>query len=206
METKVFRSESLRRLAKAGIAIPATLPLIDDFSIRPMPEILDRIVCLNAVAAVAHGFNKDLAAAWLGREGVFDRLTDAERLLFDSSAADMQGFKIQVEGLWALAWIAGIVDDFDFWQKCDPAFATMLPDIKTAESSSSLRSRARLREAGEIGAEADLAYCLHWALREAELNHEATPAGLIPYIVVERRRALEWVIGNEGWESVPLDT
>ena len=50
METRAFRPQSIARLAKAGISIPPSLPLIDDFSVRPIGEIVDRILCLNAVA------------------------------------------------------------------------------------------------------------------------------------------------------------
>ena len=32
------------------------------------------------------------------------------------------------------------------------------------------------------------------------------PAGLKGYIILERRRALEWAIGNEAWNMVLLDT
>lgn len=206
METEVFRSKSLAQLAKVGVTLPATLPMIDEFAVRPLREIVDRIICLNAVAAVAHGFDKEKASAWLSQERMLENLTDDERSLFKSGASGFDRFKVQVEGMWALTWLVSIVPNLDFWRGCDPRFVTMLPSLKIAESASNFRSRARLRNEIEIGAELDLAYCLHWALRQAELNGEKPPKGLIPFVVVERRRALEWSIGHADWHKVSLDT
>lgn len=206
METREFRSKSVARLAKAGIVVSTGLPLIDNFSVRPLPEILDRIICLNAVAAAAHGFPKESALAWLSKEGTLENLTSEECLFLTSNGEGTDEFKVQVEGIWALAWILGMVSDFDFWRECDPRFVTILPDLRTAENSAIFRARAHLRSEAEIGIEVDLAYCLHWIVRNAGVNGKHVPAGIIPYIVRERRRALEWAIGGEAWDRVPLDT
>jgi len=206
METRDFRSQSLVRLAKVGISIPSSLPLLDDFSVRPIDEIVDRILCLNAVAATAHGFNEKRAIAWLSNEHLLGNLTEDERSFLTAGVGDAETFKVQVEGMWALSWMIGIVDKIDFQRECDPRFVAMLPNLKIAESSSSFRTRARLREHAAIGTEADLAYCLHWAIREAEINGTPAPAGIAPYIVTQRRRALDWAIGNQVWNDVSTDT
>ena len=206
METSDFRSKSITRLAKVGISIPSTLPLLDEFSLRPAEEILDRLTCLNAVAAVAHGFDREKASAWLAEEGMLDELTKDERSLLRTGAGDLDKFKVQVEGMWALAWIANIVPGLDFWRGCDPRFVTMLPDLKKGERSCKFRARARLRDAAEVGVECDLAYCLHWTLREAEIKGDRLPKGINPYVVVERHRALEWAIGIDAWDVISLDT
>lgn len=206
METNLFRSRSRALLSKAGVDIPETLPAIGEFSVRPEWELLDRIVCLNAVAAVAHGFSRDKASVWLAQEGMLEKLTDDERLLLDSGCGDLDRFKVQVEGMWALAWLLSIVANLDFWRGCDPRFVTMLPDLRTNENSSKFRSRASIRTKTEIGQELDLVYCLHWAIREAEIKDENPPKGITPFVVVERRRALDWAVGNMRWNEVPLDT
>ena len=206
METSEFRSMSLVRLSKAGVAIPSTLPLLDEFAVRSVEEILDRLLCLNAVAAVAHGFDREKASAWLSQEGLLDNLTQGEHSLLLSGAGNLDAFKVQVEGMWALAWVANIVAVLDPWRGCDPRFVTMLPDLKKAESSSTFRRSARLRNETEIGVECDLAYCLHWTLREAEMKGDRPPKGITPYVVVERRRALEWAIGIDAWDMISLDT
>lgn len=206
METKAFRSQSLARLAKVGILLPSSLPLIDDFSVRPIEEIVDRILCLNAVAAAAHGFSGERATAWLSGEHLLGKLTEDERSFLGRGNGKAEAFKVQVEGMWALSWMTGIVDEIDFQRQCDPRFVTLLPNLKIAENSSSFRTRAHLRGHAAIGAEVDLAYCLHWAVREAEISGTPAPAAIAAYIVVQRRRALDWAIGNQGWNEVPIDT
>jgi len=206
MESKQFRVKSLTWLSKVGISVPERLPLIDDFSIRPKGDILDRIICLNAVAAAAYGFDKIRAYSWLSQEKMLEKLTESERSFLISDVGNVDIFKTQVEGMWALAWIVNIVQSLDFWSQCDPHFVAMLPDLKTAESSSKFRARTHLRNKTEIGFEVDLAYCLHWFLRDAEINGNKLPKGVINYLVMERRRALEWAIGNEVWDGVSLDT
>ena len=99
METSEFRSMSLVRLSKAGVAIPSTLPLLDEFAVRSVEEILDRLLCLNAVAAVAHGFDREKASAWLSQEGLLDNLTQGEHSLLLSGAGNLDAFKVQVEGI-----------------------------------------------------------------------------------------------------------
>jgi len=41
---------------------------------------------------------------------------------------------------------------------------------------------------------------------EAELIGEWIPGNLKPYVVVERRRALDWLLSKEAWDDVSLDT
>jgi hypothetical protein len=201
-----FRSRSVARLAEVGINVPSSLPLLDDLSLRPAEEILDRLICLHAVAAVARGFDREKAYAWISQEGTLENLTQDERKLILTGAGDLDVFKVQVEGMWALSWVLSIVPRLDFWSGCDSRFVTMLPDLKKGESSSNFRARAQLRSEIEVGIQCDLAYCLHWALREAELKGSQPPRGLTPYIVTERRRALEWAIGTDAWDMISLDT
>jgi len=206
MEMSEFRSKSRTLLSKSNLRVPGALPLIEDFSPRRVTEVLDRIVCLNAVAAVAHGFDRYKASAWLSQEGVLERTTAGERSFLDKGVGNIDGFQVQVEGMWALTWLIGIVAKLDFWRSCDPHFVTMLPDIKTGEASSNFRGLAQVRSKTEIGLELDLAYCLHWILRDAETKGESPPDGNKSYVVVERRRSLEWAVGDANWDEVSLDT
>ena len=206
METEELRLNSIRRLDKAGIFVPESLPLLENFSVRTPIEILDRIVCLNAVAAAAHGFDKKRALDWLAQEGMVENLTNDERSFLNLDLGDADAFKVQVEAMWALAWVVSIAPSLDFWRDCDPRFVMMLPDLKNSQSSAVFRASGNLRSEIEIGSECDFAYCLHWALRDAKLNGTQSPKGLTPYVLVERRRALEWIISTDDWDMVSLDT
>jgi hypothetical protein len=82
----------------------------------------------------------------------------------------------------------------------------MLPDLKAGASIETFLKGLVLREKDEVLEKSDLAYCLHWGAREASLSAKQI-AGAVPESVIrERRRALEWLIGDDDWYEVALDT
>jgi hypothetical protein len=81
-----------------------------------------------------------------------------------------------------------------------------LPDLKGNASSADFQSNAKLRPDEEIAAACDLAYCIHWAVRQSHLKGVKMSGKVQPYVVVERRRALEWLLTDASWEEVALDT
>jgi len=105
-----------------------------------------------------------------------------------------------------LAWALTFVPTFDFWHDCDSRFVALLPNLKISQSSDEWRQKARCRKTEEVVTACDLAYCLHWAVRQAEIAGKPTPARLKSYVVIERRRALEWLLGNDAWDAISLDT
>lgn len=108
--------------------------------------------------------------------------------------------------MWALAWAADTVPEIDFWRDCSESFVTFLPNLNTGETTTRTKQQAAQRPGEQIIAACDLSYCLHWIIRDALLNDGELPRDLKPYVVIERRRALEWVISEDAWDLVSLDT
>jgi len=79
-----------------------------------------------------------------------------------------------------------------------------MPDLKRTESSDALRSKAELRPAAEIVQAADLNYLIHWLLRDGT-QVKANRLFQTPF-VEERRRALDWLLGDADWNEISLDT
>lgn len=207
MDLKQIRGESIQTAKRFGVEILPTLPLLDaDLEMRSADKVVSRILAMNAVAAIAYGFDKAKAIAWLEQEALKGSLSEQEQRFVFEGMCEADRFKLQVEGMWALAWAMGIVNDLNFAQDCDNRFATMLPNLKQSQSSADFRRKANPRELEQVIAACDLAYCLHWAIRQAEISGKQLPAILKPYVVVERRRALEWLLGKEAWDEIPLDT
>jgi hypothetical protein len=161
---------------------------------------------LTAVAAASYGFDRAKALAWLRQEELETSLTNTELHFLEKGEGRPQLFQAQIEGMWALAWALGLVPQLDFWKDCDSRFVAQLPNLKISQSSAELRSKAKLRPTDDVVAACDLAYCLHWTIRQAEIEGKQPRTGLKPYVVVERRRALEWLLSSESWDSVSLDT
>ncbi len=173
---------------------------------RSADETISRLLAMNTVAAAAYGFDKTKAIAWLNQEALADSLSEQEKRFIFDGTENPDRFKVQVEGMWALAWAMGIANELNFANDCDNRFVVMLPNLKESRSSADFRVRANPRPLEQVAAACDLAYCLHWAIRQSELSGNRPPGNLKPYVVVERRRALEWLLSKESWEEVPLDT
>jgi hypothetical protein len=207
MDVQSIRLRSIRRARECGIVVPASLPLLDDdIELRDHSDVVNRLLALNVVAAVAHGFDRRRALNWLDRENLNDTIANSERAFLERGVGDPRAFKIQVEGLWALAWAVEMVSGLNYFRDCNPNFVTLLPNLKFDASSASMRSKAKLRSIEEIAAECDLGYCLHWAIRQSAINRKLPPAELKEYLVVERRRSLEWLLSDDDWDAIPLDT
>jgi hypothetical protein len=207
MDVKRVRDESIEAAKRLGVDVLATLPLLDaGLEMRNASETTSRILAMNAVAATAYGFDKAKAIAWLNQEALTGSLSEQERRFVFEGAGQADRFKVQVEGMWALAWAMGIANELNFAKDCDRRFVTMLPNLKQNQSSEDFRKKANPRPLEQVVAASDLAYCLHWAIRQSELTGKRPPGNLKPYLVVERRRALEWLLSKESWDEVPLDT
>jgi hypothetical protein len=207
MDSRLIRSESIRKAAGLGVAVPASVPLLDaDLSLREVEDVAGRLLAMNAVAAVAYGFDKAKAIAWLQQEALERVLTEPERKFIVQGEGAPEPFRAQIEAMWALAWAIGMVSELDFGKECDRGFAARLPNLKHAEPSLALRRRSRLRSLGDVVSACDLAYCLHWAIAQSSIDGVPPPRSLKPNIVIERRRALEWLLSSESWNEISLDT
>ncbi len=63
-----------------------------------------------------------------------------------------------------------------------------------------------MKSVSEIAKALDLAYCLHWSIRDAEIHGREIPRVLSPNVIIQRRKALEWMFSEENWDEVTLDT
>ena len=52
----------------------------------------------------------------------------------------------------------------------------------------------------------DLVNCLDRAVVDASLGNKELPGPIGLYVITERRRASEWILANEDWDYVSLDT
>lgn len=207
MDLESVRQKSIHAARFLGFTVSQSLPLLDDVHItKEADEIFNRLLCLHAVAACAYGFDRKKARAWLEKEGVYVELTGMERQFIDEGVGDEIGFKFHIEGMWALAWAIGLVANLEFDKGCSSEFVMLLPNLKMGEIGNALRSKIKLRGNNELVMACDLAYCLHWVIRQAQLVDDEVPGKLQLYIVEERRRALEWILGDCLWNEVSLDT
>jgi hypothetical protein len=204
---KAIRDSSLATARKMGFPTNDSLPLLDDIeSAKTADEVVDRLLCIFVAAGCSYGFDRKKARAWLRGENLYGKMTPFEREFIEKDEGDHPKFELEIEAMWALAWILGLIPRLDFSKNCSNRFAEMLPNIPKGANSKALRAKVRLRPTPEIVAACDLAYCLHWGIRQAAISKLPTPGKVASFVIEERRRALDWFLSNEPWHEWPLDT
>ena len=205
MDLRRIRERSLEHARNLGCRAGEHLPLLDpDLALRPLEQIVGRQLCLFVTAASAYGFDRSRAVIWVETERLGGALLDDERRFLQTGEGDEDRFKTRIEGLWALAWTVSMVGEIEFDRPCSDRFVEMFPSLTAGETSEAFRRRASRRPFEEVVATADLAYCLHWAAKDAWLLGEPCPVNLAA--ITERRRALDWVLMDLAWDEVPTDT
>lgn len=205
MDLRTVRQRSIDKLAGSGLAIPDHLPLLDELSLRSEDEVINRLGCLHVCAASAYGFSRDRSLAWARAEGLLSSFEKEEAVFLRGEAYEVR-FRFQVEAIFALCWAVGFERRLNWFEAVDDGFALRLPNLKTGERLARFRARATLRDVSEIAEAADYGYCLHWTMRDAALRGGDQAIPIEQYVIVERRRALEWLIGDAKWYEVSLDT
>ncbi|GAA4428288.1 DUF4272 domain-containing protein [Bremerella cremea] len=211
MDNEAIRQKSLSKAKRLGYPVNSHLPLLGDIKIeRSLEEFVDRMLCLYTCVACSYGLPKKMGWAWLAQEGLLEKVTTGESLYLREKDPDAgEKYKTHVETIWAMTWIAGLQDELEFDKTCTNEMVSMFPNLKASASSEAFRSKCQLRDLEEVVPKIDLAYCLHWAVGYESLNKAEIPKKpkrIRPYIIVNRRLALEWLVCDDPWDEVHLDT
>jgi len=189
-----------------GLATNLDLPLFDDYiCLRPTDQIVSRALVLFVVISCAYRFSKKSALDWIKTEKLENNISNSEKYFILNDSANKSYFQKQVEALNAFAWALGFINFLDFDRGCDNLLVTNFPDIKNAESSVDFKAIASVRSATEVISTCDLAYCLHWAITDAVLTGKNSHKPLSAHVIIERGRALEWILNSDDWDSISLD-
>jgi hypothetical protein len=209
MNAADIRIRVLRTLGDLRLPTNPQLPLIDvPPTLRPAGEVAVRILILYALTGLANGADGAALRKWLEEGDLYNELMPEERVKFEGALdeSDLAEVSWRQESLYALGWAGGLVDALDLpTHECDLTllFPKIPPEVDTQEFIRALN----LRTAGEILYQADLHYCLHWALRHpAKILRSRAARQLNRDVIIERRQALEWLISPHRWNDIPLDT
>ena len=206
MDMAVIRQASWDVASALGCPTNDALPLLDAISItRSEDEIVDRVFGMLCLAAAAYGLDQKRALEWLKREGRLEILTSEESGFLGDSQMNPAPFMEQIEGMWTLCWSLKLISDLDFSKPCSGDFVKLFPDLKKDESGVAFREKTSLRDSYDVIAKCDLAYCLHWGIVHRGLTGKMQKL-IRPYVIVERRRSLEWLLSDESWDEISLDT
>jgi hypothetical protein len=216
MDFLAIREQSLQRLRRWKLSDPGSLPLHanEDFAwSRDAGAVADRCHALAAALALTHRAPVATVRAAIDHNGLEPSLASREQRLLavlegdvESGEDDLQQLLVDIawreEALHALLWALGLVDDLPPDVMCPkaPAYERLAPELNPANA----RGVARLRPLAELAAMLDLYYLLHWHARRAQYHGDVWDYDIAPGVVLERRRALEWLFQDASWEDVDL--
>lgn len=209
------KKRHLDLLATTDVHIPETLPPVAseaEVLLRGSREVAERACCLLAVAvraeSLASGDPLSVTAIAERFPKTRDRFSPVERAFLHAETPDRQSIinhAWRYEALWVLEWALGLVPALPMPdQICDvPAVAKAIFD-----RGEDAILEAQLRPTGEILDALDLHLRLHWAIRQARLEGQATPINLDAGVVQERHHALNWLcrFQDAAWDDVDTPT
>lgn len=216
--------EALDRKARSEAALharglrvlPSLPPVLAEAELQPREtvEIAARALATLAAAvrAEALGNQNDLSS-----EQILSRLPDAqaalspqEREFMEADAPDHQtiaNMGWRYECVAVFAWALGLQEDLPFPdQICD--VRTLSHRFLTAGTLAVLLEQSRPRSAKQVLDALDEIYRLHWCITDARIQQQPPPDGVLPGVVVERHRALNWLVRfeNADWDDVQMPT
>jgi len=207
------KAKSEKAAAELGIRVLPSLPPIaadEEVVMRSPSEIARRALCLWAVAVRGEGLEQEEARAIIDQAQLWDWVTPKEKAFLDQedpTPHERTQFAWQYECLWVLGWALGVFDDLPPpTQICD---VSRLAQAMVDASVESLLAANRPRSPEEILDQTDFIYRAHWAVTDDRVNgRQRASGGLQPGVVLERHRALNWLISyqNQDWDDVSTDT
>jgi hypothetical protein len=216
MDFLAIREQSVRRLRRWKLSDPGSLPLHgnDDFEwVRAPAAVADRCHAIAAALALAHRAPVQTVRGAIDEYGLEPSMGTRELELLrvlegdeDRDEAALQQLLVDIawreEALHALLWTLRLVDDLPPDQMCpkQPVYEQLAPGLDPGKA----REDQRMRPLTEIAAMLDLYYCLHWHARKAQYHGDVWDYQIAPGVVLERRRALEWLFQDVPWEDVDL--
>jgi hypothetical protein len=206
------KQRSIELLKKEGVPTIQHLPVIEDSTEakkRTTDEIAHRAIAVVIAAVKGEGLDQATVDSLVKKYGA-DKFFSPDEAKFIKDANPTQQDRInyswRYECAWVLLWSLGYVDSITKPEGiCDvPKLVGILRDRDTAQ----FIKDSKLRPFTEILDQADLIYRYHWAVTEARVKGQPTPAKLEGGVVKERHYVLNWLVGymDQEWDDISTDT
>ncbi len=159
---------------------PGPLFVSDDeeVQLQSPQDVARRTLVLWAVELRAEGIPQAEALQLIEGQDLWDSVSPEEKRFLqddDPDPEESQALVWRLESIWVLLWSLGDVDELN-WPSgmCD--VATLVKILKPHETNPKFITDAKLRSKAELLDAQDLIMRIHWAIRDAQLNH----GGIIP--------------------------
>ncbi|MFC3907856.1 DUF4272 domain-containing protein [Legionella dresdenensis] len=209
MDLQKVKANSEAFVINAGGKVLDWLPIIEWSEPRPLQDIIERALIINAMYQLHIGAPKQYIAEWLSRNNLSHALSSQEASIFDNPSfnlTDDENFYLyfSLDALWAIAWATNLTNDLSFNEPIGSELAQLSPNLQLNENGDKYIKMMRLRSTIELYSMRDLYYRLHWWLQN-EFDNTALVDEQLYFSVLERRKALEWIMDvNSTWDSVDM--
>ncbi len=207
------KQTSQKILTEQGVPFIEHLPTVEDEEsarIRTVESVARRAMALCVVSCKGEGLEHARALEIVQEYELESELSPKEHVFVfnpDPEERDRIQFSWMYECYWVMLWALGYVDSLGTPdQVCDVENAVR---IMVNRDSDQFVGDSKLRAAGEILDALDLTYRYDWACVDSRHGSTTIPDWLNCSVVVERHRALNWLVGypdNADWDDVTMDT
>lgn len=186
----------------------------ENVKIKSIDEVCKRAIACIIMVQIAcdirnnsYEESKEFFVPLLKKFNVEDCLNSKEKRILDGTYTkqDVIDMDWAYETYWALCWFLGLVEDISNSSEiCDCSLATSF--VIDSDSFDDFKNKCTPRIIHELLDMHDLYYRYHWAINEKHTNPNANIGNINSSIVLERRRALEWILSNESdWYNLRLN-
>lgn len=208
------RSEDM--LAERSLTAAASLPPViaeSEVELRSASAVAERVMALFAVGVRAESLASKSPMSCdeiMQRLGLSEHaLSPAERkFIVDRTPTqkDIVQFGWCYECAYTLAWAVGVIDTLPFPNAI--CHVELIAQKLLKLGINGIQASARLRPTAELLDCLDLHQRLHWIVRQAQVEKKTAPGPLEPGVILERHRAMNWLVQFEGadWDDVDTPT
>lgn len=205
-----IKSENDQLISKKGFRVNNWLPILDTPKLRTVEEIKGRMSVMNAMINIAFEAPTYIIDEWIKAQKLTVFLSDSEQQILAKENEELTEEEVNslmwyLEALWALMWLAQMVDKLEAEKHVGDNMASLLPNLEDGDTNEKLDNIKEIRPELEIYTVLDYYYRLHWYCVDERLN------GREPKLnegqVYERRKALEWAFNRANdWDDVEMGT
>jgi len=212
MDLEKIKKESETIIIQNGGKICGWLPHIEtNKTIRSNEEVINRALILNALLNIYFQAPIHIIKGWIEQYNLTEYLSASEKELLNKKNNELtEQEKINIywfiEAVWALMWAGNLINDLPIDKCVEDRMAKLCPNLEKGEDDAKFRKKIKIRSKDELYKKLDLYYRAHWYTEDGRIN--SYPTGSISGgIIMERRKALEWVNDNTlDWDDISLDT
>jgi Domain of unknown function (DUF4272) len=216
-----LRLDNVSICLKAGFRPASSLPTEFERQLRPIIEIAKR---LNAIKAIVlwlmvpeENLPSEKIISFVETNQLADFFAENESMILSSSRNDedlRNAIGWRFENAWSLAWYFGFMEPEITGQMMTGEQMQEILLNYTCPLDEKIENwignRKSVSEA-ELRKKEDLFYCLHNAVRSAQMGHNTVPQGFDPIgnggVIHERRHSLTWMLSDGiDWNETDLST